>query len=396
MNQSHFRQLAAVAALTGLFLTGCGGGSSPPAAQPPVTLAAVSTDPAGSRQTANPAVDEYLQKMIKDNQIPAVSVAVVENAAVIYAKSYGYANLETALAAKPEHRFQIGSISKSFAAVAVMLLVEEGKIALDATLGTYLGAVPAALAPVTVRQLLTHTSGMQENPDEAAKRLLDLPNLLTEMEMADYFMKMPLARAPGASWGYSNIGYDLVGVIIGKASGKFYGDFLKERIFVPLQMNDTRIIAPYDKGEGAATGYTRTGGRVHPELQSPALRNYLSMAAGGIESTVLDMAKFDAALSRGTLLSSASRAQLVAPSALVRAAGPGVTEAHYGFGWFITNDNNHRMLAHSGGMPGYIADFVRYPDDGISVVLLTNQGFSGGPPQTASRALARMFRPGLP
>jgi CubicO group peptidase (beta-lactamase class C family) len=237
---------------------------------------------------------------------------------------------------------------------------------------------------------------MQENPDDAARRLLDLPNLLTEMEMADYFMKMPLARAPGQSWAYSNIAYDLVGVIIGKASGKFYGDYLKERIFVPLQMRDTRIIGPYDKGEGTATGYTRTAGRVHPELQSPALRNYLSMAAGGIESTVLDMAKYDVALSRGTLLSAASRDQIFAPSALIRAAAPGVTEAHYGFGWFITNPDNHRLLAHSGGMPGYIADFVRYPDDGISVILLTNQGFSGGPPQTASRTLARMFRPGLP
>lgn len=395
MNQSHFKQLAA-AVLTALFLAGCGGGSSPPAAQTPPPLAAVSTDPAGSRQTAHPAVDEYLQKMIKDNQIPAVSIAVMENGTVIYAKSYGYANLESALPAKPEDRFQIGSISKSFAAVAVMLLVEEGKMNLDATIGTYLGAVPPALAPITVRQLLTHTSGMQENPDEAARRLLDLPNLLTEMEMADYFMKMPLARAPGASWAYSNIAYDLVGVIIGKASGKYYGDFLSERIFVPLQMRDTRIIQPYDKPAGTATGYTRTAGRVVPEPQSPALRNYLSMAAGGIESTVLDMAKFDAALARGTLLSAASRDQIVAPSALVRAAAPGVTEAHYGFGWFITNDNNHRLLAHSGGMPGYIADFVRYPDAGISVLLLTNQGFSGGPPQTASRALARMFRPALP
>jgi D-alanyl-D-alanine carboxypeptidase len=316
---------------------------------------------------------------------------------VLYAKAYGYANLEAAVPAKPEHRFEIGSITKSFAAVGIMLLVQDGKIALDEKIGAYLGSVPAAWEPITVRQLLTHTSGMQEYPDAATFKSLEGAGILSEAEMIEVAKRIPLQHAPGTVWSYSNIGYDVLGAIIRHASGKEYGAFLQERVFGPLNMRDTRVFRAGDSGIGAATGYVKKGERFTVHVQTPAMRNYLSLAASGMESTALDMAKFDAALYGNTLLTAASRAQMWAIGALVQpAASPTDADINYGLGWYLSTVDGHRKVYHSGGMPSFITDFIRYPDDGISVVVLTNQGTIGREPQQMSRYLARMFRPGLP
>jgi D-alanyl-D-alanine carboxypeptidase len=398
MIQTYTRRLL-LAATAGLLLSACGGDTPPPTdvnVLPPVSMAPVATT-----QAPRADVDAYVQEMVKEHKLPALSLAVMENGQLVYAKSYGYANLESALPARPEHRFEIGSITKSFVALGVMLLVEEGKINLDARADTYLGPLPPALAPITVRQLLAHTSGLQENPDAAGTKAIEARTTpITEAEALELIKPMPLLFTPGSRWSYSNIGYDMLGFIISKVSGKFYGDFLQERVFAPLQMTETRLIKPYASTAGMVVGYQRAATGVRPFVRSDVWRSWASQGAGSIESTTLDMVKYNAELRQGTLLSPQGYAQLWTANALVQARkdpnNPMDSDIHYGLGWMLSNVNGHPKVYHSGGMPAFTTDFIRYTDDGVSVIVLTNLGQAGEAPMKVSRYVAKMFRPALP
>ncbi|SHH72698.1 serine hydrolase domain-containing protein [Massilia sp. CF038] len=400
MMQTPTRRLL-MAAFTLSLLSACGGGDDPPPATSVNKLLSVSTAPAGSAQAARPDVDAYVQEMVKQHGLPGLSLAVMENGQLVYAKAYGYANLESAVPAKPEHRFEIGSISKSFVALGVMLLVEEGKINLEARAETYLGPLPPALASITVRQLLAHTSGLQENLDAAGTRAVSArTSLITEAETLELIKPMPLLFAPGSSWSYSNLGYDMLGFVISKVSGKFYGDFLQERVFGPLKMTETRLIKPYGPTAGTVMGYQREGTAVRPYVRSEVWRSWASQGEGSIESTTLDMVKYNAELRQQTLLSPQGYAQMWTANALVQARkDPNNrfdSDIHYGLGWMLSNVDGHFKVYHSGGMPAFTTDFIRYPDDGISVLVLTNLGEAGEAPMKVSRYVAKMFRPALP
>jgi D-alanyl-D-alanine carboxypeptidase len=333
--------------------------------------------------------------MMKEGEVPGLSLAVVEHGKLVYSKAYGYANLAKATPLTTEHTFQIGSITKSFAAVAVMLLAEDGKIKLDDPISAYLGPVPAAWQPITVRHFLNHTSGMPEDFNRA-----DLEAFWArpgDAEFLELAKKYSLLSKPGAAYSYSNTGFNLLGIIIAKASGESYGSFLQERIFGPLKMNATRVMHPQDSLVGMATGYIKNSGRIEVDNNPASSRSYLAGAASGIESNPQDLAKFDAALHAGVLPSLASQAEMWTHSAQVQAASsPADTGVYYGLGWYISTVDGYRKIYHSGGMPSYISDFIRYPREGISVIVLTNQGYSGREPQLISRKVAQLFRAGLP
>lgn len=399
MIQTTTRHLL-LAAFSGLLLSACGGGDAPPPTEVN-KLPAVSRSPVAMTQVARPDVDTYVQEMVTQHKLPALSLAVMEDGQLVYAKAYGYANLESAVPAKPEDRFEIGSISKSFVALGVMMLVEEGKVDLEARAETYLGPLPAALAPITVRQLLSHTSGLQENLDAAGSKVVsERTSLITEAETLALIKPMPLLFAPGSRWSYSNIGYDMLGFVISNVSGKFYGDFLQERVFGPLKMTETRLIKPYASMAGMVNGYQRDGTGVRRYVRSEVWRSWSSQGAGSIESTALDMVKYNAELRERTLLSPQSYAQMWTANALVQARkdpnNPLDSDIHYGLGWMLSNVDGHFKVYHSGGMPAFTTDFIRYPDDGISVLVLTNLGEAGEAPMKVSRYVAKMFRPALP
>lgn len=397
MGYTKRNTLLLTAALAAAILSACGGGSSEAPNVNPSSLAMVSTAPAGMAQAANPAVDNFVQTMMKDVEIPGLSLAVMENGKLIYAKAYGYAQLERATPARPEHRFQIGSISKSFAAVAVMLLVEDGKIGLDDKIGTHLGSVPSAWDAITVRHLLTHTSGMQRDPDDATVRQIEAGAALSDTDLLEIAGKMPLQGVPGRSYSYSNVGFNVIGIIVARVSGKSYGDFMQERIFGPLNMRDTRVMKRNESLDGMATGYVRDGGTIRVDVMSPGMRDLLGHAAGGIESTALDMVKFDAALHAGALPSFTSQSQMWINSTLVQVAStPDDADINYGLGWFLSTVNGHRKVYHAGQTAAYISDFIRYPSAGISVVVFTNQSYTAREPQLISRKVAQLFRSGLP
>ena len=397
MRFSHRTSLLLTAAIAASLLSACGGGSAPTPVVHPSSLAPVSQPPAGMTQTANAAVDTFVQTMMKEGEIPGLSLAVMENGKLVYSKAYGYANLSNASPVTPDHKFQIGSITKSFAAVAVMLLVEEGKIKLDDPIGAYIGPAPASWTPITVRHLLNHTSGMTEDPDSAGMRHLRDRFPDTDAQFLELVKTIPLLKAPGEAFSYSNTGFNILGIIIEKASGKPYGQFLQERVFGPLKMDATRVMHRDDSLAALATGYIKTGTAIVADPVDRASRHYLGRAASGIESTALDLAKFDAALHDGVLPTSASKTEMWSNSAEVTpATAAGDSSVYYGLGWWLSTVDGYRKVYHSGGMPAYSTDFIRYPREGVSVIVLTNQGYTRREPQLISRKVAQLFRPGLP
>jgi CubicO group peptidase (beta-lactamase class C family) len=331
------------------------------------------------------AVDEYVRATMRDLHVPGLSLAIVRDGRLVEARYYGLASLELRRAVTQDTVFEIGSVTKQFTAAAILMLVEEGRVALDAPLSTYLGGVPPSWSAITIRHLLTHSSGI---PD-----YLGLPGFadisfhgLSHREIAQaFFEKLSPEFAPGATWAYSNTGYLLLGNVIEAASNKTYFDFLNERIFGPLGMRATRPSTPVDVIPNRASGYEWREGAYE---NRPALTEN-AYAAGSIVSTVRDLAKWEAALAAGRLLSKDSwRATWTAhPVAL------GVPPFDYGFGWFLDTVHGGRVMLHSGGTPGFSSAIHRFVEPRISVILLTNRG--DRPLDHVAREVAAFYAPAL-
>lgn len=310
---------------------------------------------------AESKVQAFLQTEMKAQQIPGVSVAVIKNGEIVLAKGYGYANVEHQVPVKPETIFQSGSMGKQFTATAVMMLMEDGKLALDDKITKYFPDAPAAWAGITIRHLLTHTSGMTDYP-----RDFDFRRDYTEAELYEYAKQVPLAFQPGEKWTYSNIGYMMLGVLIHKVSGKFYGDFLQERVFKPLGMSTARVISEADIIPNRSAGYRLEKGELKNQAWvSPSMN---TTADGALYMNVYDMAKWDAALYGEKLLKRSSLEQMWTPVKL----NNGQTHP-YGFGWFLGNTRGHRFVQHGGAWQGFKAQIIRYVDDKLTIVVFANQ-----------------------
>ena len=244
-------------------------------------------------------VDDYVQGVMKERKIPGIALLVVQDNKVVLSKGYGFSNVELQVPVKPETVFQSGSMGKQFTATAVMMLVEEGKVGLEDPLTKYFPEAPAAWKNVTVRQLLSHTGGFTDYPEK-----FDFRRDRTENEILKAIEAVPLAYPPGTKWAYSNLGYATLGILIHRASGKFYGDFLQERVFGPLGMSTTRIISEEDIIPNRAAGYRVVKGQLkNQEWVSPTLN---TTADGSLYFSILDLEKWDAALTQGKLLKKSS------------------------------------------------------------------------------------------
>jgi len=211
--------------------------------------------PCVAQQTVSAKVDQFIKAEMRRQRIPGLSLAVIRDGRTIVAKGYGLANVEHQIPVKPETVFQSGSIAKQFTATAVMILVEEGKLSLDDKITKYFPDAPETWKPITVRHLLNHTSGMGDYPLE-----VDLRRDYTEDEYLAFIKKSSLVYQTGAKWDYSNIGYVTLGALIRKVTGKFYSDFLAERVFQPLGMTTARIISEADIVPNRAAGYRLVDG----------------------------------------------------------------------------------------------------------------------------------------
>lgn len=326
-----------------------------------IILLILSAVVSGFSQNENTSkVDEFINAEMQKQKIPGVSLAVMKDGKPLIVKGFGFANLEHQVPVKPETIFQSGSVGKQFTAMAVMMLAEEGKINIDEKITKYVGDVPDAWANITVRHLLTHTGGMTDYPQD-----FDFRKDYTEDDLLKRAKEVPLAFQPGERYAYSNLGYVTLGIIIGKVSGKFYGDFLQERVFKPLGMTTARIITEADIVPNRAAGYVlRNAELKNQSWVSPSLN---TTADGALYLTTLDMMKWDEALAGGKLLSKAGYDAMWTPVKL-----NGGKPHPYGFGWALRDVNGKRVIEHGGAWQGFKAHIARYPDNKLTVIVFAN------------------------
>ncbi|MGI9069393.1 MAG: serine hydrolase domain-containing protein [Pyrinomonadaceae bacterium] len=310
-------------------------------------------------------VDDYVERQLRQLHIPGLSLAVVRNGTIIKARGYGLANVEGNLPSTKDTVYEIGSITKQFTATAVMMLVEEGKVSLDDKITKYFPAAPETWSRITVRHLLNHTSGIQNHV-----AVPDFPNLfqtnLTRDQLIKLFFKLPLEFQPGETWAYDNTGYYLLGIIVEKASGKYFWQFLDERIFRPVGMTSTRNTNAQPIVTNRASGYEWVNKKFE---RRPVLAPFIAFSAGAILSNVEDMAKWDAALHTERLLKRSSLEQMWTPAKTNQGA---LASFDYGYGWFIDTYHGHRVVQHSGGTPGFSSVIYRFVDSQLTVIILTN------------------------
>jgi D-alanyl-D-alanine carboxypeptidase len=329
-------------------------------------------------------VDAYVQRVMAKRHIPGASVAVVKDGKVVLAKGYGLASVELGVPATADTVYQLASVTKTFTATAIMLLARDGKLSLDDKITERLPDLPEAWKGVTVRHLLSHTSGIKSYTSVKDFHKSTRKDFAPH-EILGLVAKEPLEFRPGEKWDYSNTGYFLLGMLIEKTAGKPYGEFMAERVFQPLEMtrtraNDLRAIVP-----NRAQGYEWDGKDLrNGEYVSPSQ----PYAAGMLLSSVNDLVKWDAALSGHTLLDEKSLERMWTPTRLSDGS-----EAGYGCGWEISKVNGHRRVSHGGGIKGFSTEFARFPDDRLTVIVLTNA--EGGHAGAIARKIAGQFVPEL-
>jgi len=306
-------------------------------------------------------VDDYLAHEMERHQVPGLSLAVIRDGKTVKAQGYGLSSLELGVPVTPETVFEIGSLTKQFTATCVMMLVEEGKIALDDPIGKYL-EVPEEWKAITVRHLLTHSSGIKTytvlGGFEASRHL---PVKAFIEKLAAH----PLAFAPGESFAYCNSGYNLLGFIIEKVSGESYWKFLSARLLNPLGMTSTRNRDQKTIILHRASGYEKENETLIN--RDPDLTDVFS--AGAIVSTVLDLVKWNAALDSGKLLKPSSLQQMWTPFTL-----NGGKISSYGFGWRVDGSKGRKNIGHGGSTSGFSASLQRFPDDKLTLIVLCNSG----------------------
>ncbi|HEY5806526.1 MAG TPA: serine hydrolase domain-containing protein, partial [Povalibacter sp.] len=324
-------------------------------------------------------VDRLMSRYQGD--VPGASLLVIRDGKPLVQRSYGLSNLEEHTTATPATNYRLASVTKQFTAASILLLAEDGKLSLDDSLSRWLPTLPPVATTMTIRQTLSHMTGLIDYedviPPEMTAQLHDADVLkILEGQNRTYF-------PPGSSYRYSNSGYSLLALIVGKASGKDFATFLKERIFTPLGMSPTVALE-----EGISTvanrafGYSEENGTWTRTDQS---QTSAVLGDGGIYSSIDDLAKWDAALYDGRLLSDKSRQLAFTPVT--------ATDDHsvrYGMGWRITDETiGGSTLWHSGETMGFRNVIVRYPQQHFTVVLLTNRN-DPEPYQTA-RSIAWVF-----
>ena len=326
------------------------------------------------------AVDAYVRAEIARQKVPGVAVAIVRHGEPVKLEGYGFANVEHDVPVTPDTIFQSGSVGKQFTAAAVMLLVEDGKIALDDPLTKFFPDAPKPWQHLTVRHLLTHTSGL---PDYTAGTI-DYRRDYTEDDLRRFAYGLKLEFEPGSRWNYSNTGYVLLGIIVRKASGQFYGDVLRERVFAPLGMKTARVIDEAAIVRHRAAGYMMEDGEIrNQEWVAPKLN---TTADGSLYLSLRDMVAWDAGLRARRLLSKAGWASVLSPVRL----NSGRTYP-YGFGWDVAEFAGRRAERHGGSWQGFMTYIARFPDDDLTIIVLANAAHAD--PGGISNGIAAILDP---
>lgn len=304
-------------------------------------------------------IDDFVKAEMKRQRFPGVSIAVIKDGKIIKAAGYGLADVEHDIAAKPETVFKIASVSKQFIASGIMLLVEGGEIGIDDRVNKYFKDAPETWQGITIRHLLTHTSGLvREAPG------FDPFKIQTDADVIKTAYQLPLRFTPGEKYEYCNLSYFMLAEIIHKVSGKSWQEFISTRIFAPPGMTATRATTTIDLVPNRADGYDG----VNNKLQNA--QNYIAVRpSGAFLSSVLDLAKWEEALISGKILKPSTLSQMWTPVTLNNGR-----KSPYGFGWQLEDLQGIPTIAHSGSLPGFRSRFLRIPSQKLTVIVLSNLG----------------------
>ncbi len=339
-------------------------------------LTAACCGPIASAQTS--AQIDAIFSSLKSSNAPGAAVLVVRNGKPVFRHGYGVTDLRTQHAIEAATNFRLASFTKQFTATCIMLLARDGKLHYDDHLTDFFPEFPAYGKAITVRNLLNHTSGLEDYgdlmmqqygnaPPDKIPQILDAGVLkLMEQQTAGKF-------PPGTKWEYSNSGYAVLAMIVERVSGEPFGQFLHEKIFVPLKMRNTLV---YEKGKNEvphrAYGHSKTDAGWQETDQSPTSA---VLGDGGIYSSLDDLAKWDRALRNHTLLTEAEMQPALTP--VQPTDGPAKTEdgstIHYGFGYFLDPYQGHKRMSHDGGTIGFRTTIQRFPDDKLTIIVLANR-----------------------
>lgn len=311
-----------------------------------------------------PAATDALLAAFVPDRVPGAALAVVRSGSPVFTHCHGMADLEWRQPVTSTTVFRLASLSKPFTALAILLLSDDGLLDVDTPITEYLPDCPDDWRRVTVRHLLTHTSGIQNFVLQPgfAERTSRLDH--TDEQLRALFADLPLHFEPGTRYGYSNSGYRLLDMIGAHVTGMPFADVLRQRVFGPAGMVDTRVLTDDDIIAERASGYRRT-----PDgfTNAPYLSMTIPGGAGGVGSTLADLLRFDAALRHGAFADASLHERMYSP---VRLAC-GRTES-YGMGWGLSTYRGRHMKHHAGGIEGFSCVYVRVPEEDVSVIMLTN------------------------
>ena len=317
-----------------------------------------------SAQNLESKIDEILKAQFKDNESGVVTL-VAKKGNVIYRKAYGKANLELDVNMKPENVFEVGSITKQFTAVSILMLLEEGKLSLEDDITKFIANYPAKGKQITVHHLLTHTSGIKSYT--SMQKFGEVTTKDVEpLKFIDFFKNEPMDFEPGDKYKYNNSGYFILGYIIEKVSGMSYPKFVEERIFKKLNMNSSCYGSHTKLIKNRATGYRKRNGEY-------SNAQYISMslpyAAGSIMSNVDDMLQWQTAIRNNMLVKKETIDKAFTNYTLNNGK-----KINYGYGWHLNEINGVSTIEHGGGIPGYKSMGVYVPSEDVYVIVFSNCG----------------------
>jgi len=357
------------------------------AGQPAVTFAQAASAAATVEGDIARQIDTALGAVFKADE-PGAAVIVVKEGKTILRKGYGLADVEKKVAVQPGDVFRIGSITKQFTAVAILMLEEEGKLSVQDEITKFLPDYPTQGKKITVEHLLTHTSGIKSYTGMVGFRDI-MAKDMKPLELVDFFKNEKMEFEPGERYAYNNSGYFLLGVIIEKISGMSYADFVAKRIFEPLGMKHTAFEGHERNGVKRVQGHQR--GRDGYQI-AQAMSMTMPYAAGSLVSNVDDMATWNAAIDAGKLLKADTWKR--AFTAYVLTNGKPI---EYGYGWALRKFRGQAIVEHGGAINGFVSEGFRIPGGKVFVALLMNHtGRQPGPSyiaqSIAASALGRPFK----
>lgn len=327
-----------------------------------IACAAIRTSPPIPQEAVS-RIDEHLSELA-DKQAFSGSILIAQGKDIVLEAGYGLADVENHVSNTPQTRFRIGSVTKQFTAVAVLILQAEGKIDVDEQVCGYVPDCPDDWRSITIHQLLTHTSGLPDSWEFYADR--NKPGVSYEPdEIIGWFKDAPLDFQPGERFSYSNTGYLLLGCLIEEVSGQSYEEFLRQQLFEPLEMSNSGYA--HDDA-GLAVGYTYNG------YEAAFINPTLAYAAGGLYSTVEDLYRWDRSFYTEAILPQDLIETIFTPHVSTRyfPYAPPYDQAGYGYGWFVGGRPGHRAAGHGGTYNGFRALIEHYPDDEVSIIILSN------------------------